>query len=177
MRTSRHLDCPPTRSVGVPKNDRMSTSHRREHLQSTLLESIQTLLQRGLADPRLEGALVTVTRVVLAQDLRNATVWISVLPEKAQRRAIAAIQHAGAHIRRQVGDRLGLPIPPALTFDLDTSGKKQAAVLDALSKVRQEREAAGLPPPPPAEATPGPLPSNPGAPPSIQGEAPPIPNG
>mgnify|MGYP000926711221 CR=1 FL=1 len=128
----------------------MSTSHRREHLQADLREAIQNLLTRGLADPRLEGALLTVTRVNLAQDLRNATVWISVLPDKAQRRALAAIQHAGAHIRRQVGERLNLPTPPALAFDLDTTGKKQAAVLDALSKVRQEREAAGLPPPEPA---------------------------
>lgn len=98
------------------------------------------MLTRGLADPRLDGTMCTVTRVDVAEDLRNATLLVSVLPEKAQKRALAALQHAEPHIRRHIADVLRLGSPPLLSFDLDKSGKKQAALLEALAKVARERE-------------------------------------
>lgn len=118
-------------------------SHHREHLQADLREAIQSLLTRGLNDPRLDGAMCTITRLELSQDLRNATVNLSVLPDKVQKRAFAAVKHAEPHIRRQVAGKLDLHTPPLLAFVLDQSGKRQAASLAALAKVAEERERLG----------------------------------
>lgn len=124
--------------------------HFKDHLQSRLREAVQAMLVRGLKDPRLDGTMVTITGVDLADDLRNATIRLSVYPEKAQKRSIAAMKHAEPHIRRHVADVLKLHSPPLLAFVLDTSTQKQSAVLDALARVAREREArekAGNPPP------------------------------
>lgn len=115
-------------------------THHREHLQSHLREAVQALLTRGLGDPRLDGTMLTITGVDLSADLRNATVRVSVIPAKAQARAIAAVKHAAAHIRRHVADALGLHTPPLLAFGLDSAGKKQAAALEAIAKAVRERE-------------------------------------
>ena len=124
---------------------------------ATLRTAVQEVLTRGLSDPRLDHCMVTVTEVDLSPDGRNATIKISVIPEKYQTRAIAAIQHASAHIRRHAGDRLSIKLMPQLSFVLDISLKKQAAVMDAISKVVTEREQTAPPAPdaePPADALP-----------------------
>lgn len=115
------------------------------HLPTRLRESIVALLQRGLHDPRLEGVMLTVTEVKLTVDSREAMVHVSVLPEKAQKKAMAALAHACTHIRREVADKLDLHNPPLLRFVLDLSGKKQLGILAALSKVAQEREQVAKP--------------------------------
>lgn len=117
-------------------------SQRHRQLAKRLEEAARAVLQRGLSDPRLDHVMLTVTGVDLAPDLRNATLRISVLPDKAQTRAIAALNHATAHVRHKIGDELDSAQVPQLAFVLDAATKRQAAVIDALNKVRSEREAA-----------------------------------
>ncbi len=131
----------------------MNTSHRRDQLAQMLRESIQSVLSRGLSDPRLDGAMLTITEVDLSPDFANASVKVSVLPAKAQKRAVAALVHAARHIRHEVSDRLDLRATPNFNFQLDVSTKRQVGVFEALAKVREEREAAGIPAP---EAAPDP---------------------
>ncbi|MBX9736719.1 MAG: 30S ribosome-binding factor RbfA [Phycisphaerales bacterium] len=125
----------------------MTISHRRDQLAQMLRESIQGVLSRGLSDPRLDGAMLTITEVDLSPDFANAAVRVSVIPPKAQKRAIAALVHAARHIRHEVSDRLDLRATPNFNFQLDISTKRQAGVFEALAKVREEREAAGIPAP------------------------------
>lgn len=125
----------------------MTVHHRKDQLASMLRLSVQGVLSRGLSDPRLDGAMLTVTEVDLAPDYSNAVIRVSVLPEKAQKRSIAALQHAAKHIRHEVSEKLNLRSTPQFHFELDVSTKKQADVLAALSKVREEREAKGEPAP------------------------------
>jgi len=136
----------------------MNTSHRRDQLAQMLRESIQGVLSRGLSDPRLDGAMLTITEVDLSPDFANASVRVSVLPAKAQKRVVAALAHAARHIRHEVSDRLDLRATPNFNFQLDISTKRQVGVFEALAKVREEREAAGIPAPEPA-ADPGAKPS------------------
>lgn len=125
-------------------------NQRAAQLASIIRGSVQDLLTRGLGDPRLDGCMLTLTEVSVSPDLRHATLMISVLPEKAQARAMAALAHAAAHLRRRVGDALDRHNLPQFTFTLDTRLKKQAALLDAL------RKASEVTPPLPPPLTPDP---------------------
>ena len=107
-------------------------SRRLEQLSSTLLRAVQGVLARGLNDPRTDGALITVTGLTISPDLRNATVLISVLPEKKQDLCMHALSHAAGHIRRKASDLVALANMPTLTFKLDLSLKKEARVIRAL---------------------------------------------
>ncbi|MBA4119157.1 MAG: 30S ribosome-binding factor RbfA [Isosphaera sp.] len=113
--------------------------HRRRQLESEIARAVQEALARGLSDPRLDGAMITVLGVDLSPEADRAVARVSVMPDKAQARALAALNHAAAHLRRKVGDALDLTTTPQLRFALDTSLKRQAAVIDALSRIADER--------------------------------------
>jgi ribosome-binding factor A len=101
-------------------------------IASSIQRAIQSILTRGLQDPRLDGVMVTVTEVDLAQDGRDATIHVSILPEKAERKAVAAVQHAASFIRREAGDLIRIRALPQFHFVLDRRLKNQAAVIRAL---------------------------------------------
>lgn len=103
-----------------------------------ILHAGREVISRGLGDPRLDGCLITVTTVDISPDGRNATFMASVLPEKAQSRAIAALTHAASHIRRKIGEQLDHSAVPRLAFRLDSSLKKQAAILGAIARATSE---------------------------------------
>lgn len=126
-------------------------SKRAQQIESTLQRALAQVLQRDLADPRLEGALVSIVSVKVSPDLHNATVSISVLPEQAQTRAVAALRHAASHIAALTRKRVALRLVPHLTFRLDESLKRQAAVYGAIHEA-VERSGPETPPAEPAPA-------------------------
>lgn len=114
-------------------------SRRAEQIAALLRTALQEVFARGFQDPRIRG-LITITSVTLSEDLRSATVMISVLPEERQELTMHGLSAAARHIRHQVSDKIDLRYTPDLYFRLDTSLKKQAGVFEALAKVAQERE-------------------------------------
>ncbi len=111
-------------------------TRRVERLVSTLHQAVQQVIARGLSDPRARG-LITVTEVTISDDLKAATIFISVLPDKHQDLTLHALRHAARHIRRQTGDLMTMHQLPEFEFRLDTRLKQQAAVYDALARARE----------------------------------------
>jgi ribosome-binding factor A len=85
-----------------------------------LREALSELLQREVADPRLD--FVTVTDVDTTSDLREAHVYVTFLstPED-QQAGLKALSKASGYLRRQLGERVYLRYVPELTFHLDSS--------------------------------------------------------
>lgn len=124
-------------------------SRRSEQIASMLQRSIQEVIDRGFHDPRISG-LITVTGVRLPEDMKTASVTVSVMPADRQELTMHGLRSAAAHIRREVGELVAMRQVPQLHFKLDESLKKQAAVMAAIAKAAAEREAAGKPAPEPA---------------------------
>lgn len=124
------------------------TDRRTQRVASVLREAIQSVLDRGLHDPRIAG-LVTVTAVRLAADLRQATVSVSVLPHEREHLTLQGLNAAAAHIRHQVAEAVALRYTPVLRFRLDAGAKRAAATLAALARIAAEqaaRQTASTPP-------------------------------
>ena len=124
-------------------------SHRPEQIASVLRRAVQSVLNEGLADPRLD-AMITVTDAKVAPDLRTATLSVAVTPERRESRVIHGLNDAAKHIRRLAGDRIAIAKAPEFVFKIDRAAKRQAEVFEALARVEREREASG-PAEPPAE--------------------------
>ncbi len=114
-------------------------SKRLQQIQATLLRALQEEIGRGLHDPRA-GGLITVTGVDVSPDLKNATVLVSVLPDSKQNLTMHALRAAAKHLRRRISDKVSMNEVPELTFKTDESIKKQAEILSAFAKIRQERD-------------------------------------
>lgn len=114
-------------------------SKRVQQVASTLREAIQQVIQRGLSDPRIRG-LVTVTRVTVSEDLREATVFVSVLPDEHEKLTMHGLEAASRYIRREAAELVALSRMPTLLFKVDRGMKNQAAVFKALGEIRGKDE-------------------------------------
>lgn len=104
--------------------------HRPERIADTLREEIMQIVGYELEDPRL--TMVTVTDVRVADDLRDASVYVTVEGDEEEHlHALQALQHAAPYVRKQLGFALNLRHTPALHFVRDTVEEKAARV-DAL---------------------------------------------
>jgi ribosome-binding factor A len=132
-------------------------SHRIEQVESTLKKTIAQVLQRDLADPRVD-AFVSITRVKVSPDFADATVFVSVMPAEKQSKNIHGLKSAAGHIRSLVLKKTALRAVPRLRFEADESLKKQAAVYDAIRRANEKTR------PDDADDTTEPQPHNPADP-------------
>ncbi len=112
-------------------------THRPKQVASTLRRAIQTVLTRGLADPRIQG-MITITDIEVSSDLRHARVLISVYPDKYETKTIKGLRNATLRIQRKVNDLLALRRPPHIRFEIDKSMKAQADIMSLLHKAQSE---------------------------------------
>jgi ribosome-binding factor A len=113
--------------------------HRPERIAETLREEIAQIVGYELEDPRL--TLVTVTEVRVADDLRDASVYVTVQgDEKEHLTAMRALQHAAPYVRKQLGFALNLRHTPALHFVRDTVEEKAERVSSLLEKIEPVSE-------------------------------------
>ncbi len=104
--------------------------HRPERIAETLREEIAQIVGYELEDPRL--TMVTVTEVRVADDLRDASVYVTLQGDDQEHaKALSALRHAAPYVRKQLGFALNLRHTPALHFVRDTVEEKAGRV-DAL---------------------------------------------
>lgn len=106
---------------------------RVEQVEKALHRAVAEVLRNGLADPRYQG-FVSVTRVDVSPDLRNALVYVSVMPDKYVKRVLAALNHATRHLQKEVRSKLAMRIVPHLDFRYDEKLAKQNALLGAINE-------------------------------------------
>jgi ribosome-binding factor A len=101
-----------------------------EALREVLSEAVG-----DLKDPRI--GFVTVTGVRAAPDLRQATVYVSVLGSKRKRAAtLAGLDSSRAVLQSRVNTELHLKRTPQLTFEYDQTpeeGVRLSKLIDELS--------------------------------------------
>jgi ribosome-binding factor A len=91
---------------------------RARKLADLISQIVAEMLERRIKDPRL--GFVTVTEARLTNDLREATVYYTVLGTDAERADTAvALASATGVIRSEVGRQIGLRHTPSLEFVAD----------------------------------------------------------
>lgn len=95
----------------------MSVSLRMRKVNELLREVVAEEVMR-LKDPRI--GFVTITGVNTSPDLRNATVFFSMMgSEEEQAESREALQHAAPRIQRAISGQVRLKYLPRLQFQLD----------------------------------------------------------
>ena len=108
--------------------------HRPERIAETLREEIAQIVGYELEDPQL--AMITVTEVRVADDLRDASVYVTVEGDEREHDvALLALRHAAPYVRRQLGFALDLRHTPALHFVRDTVEEEAERVDVLLEKI------------------------------------------
>ena len=114
-------------------------SRRTQQMAAEIKRAVEQVLAKGLSDPRVRG-LITLTEITLSDDMRQATLSVSVMPEEHEDLTLHGLQAASRFIRRAAGELVAIKRMPELSFRADKRLKRQAAVLDAIAKARLDLE-------------------------------------
>jgi ribosome-binding factor A len=113
------------------------SSRRPEQVGETLRQVITDALAREVRDPRV--GFVTVTAVLVSNDLSHARVMVSVPGEESDKtRALEGLQSAAGFLRSRAARTLTTRSVPQLHFELDRGLQHAARINELLNAVRQE---------------------------------------
>ncbi len=116
----------------------MSTPNRPARVASELQHEVSALLARGLKDPRVTG-FVTVTGAKMSPDLREATVYVSIHAEEAEReRTLEGLRSAAGWLQREVARNLRLRHTPHLRFVYDASVERGDRIERLLREAKEK---------------------------------------
>ena len=116
---------------------------RPERLAEVLREEVMEIVGYELEDPRLLGC--TVTDVVVAENLRDAKVFVLVQGTEPEiKEAMKALQHASTFVKQQVAQNLNLHHAPNLHFVRDTVEENAARVERLLGEIGQGENLKGM---------------------------------
>lgn len=116
-------------------------TRRQEKVARVVKEAVSDAIANHLNDPRIEG-LVSVTRVDIAPDLRNADVYLSIFgkDETSQNKTFAAITHAKSRIQSLLAGKLQCKFCPVLHFYRDEKFKKTLETMKLIDRAVGELE-------------------------------------
>lgn len=110
---------------------------RQERVAQALKEEVSGIIHYELNDPRL--GFITVTRVELTQDMRNAKIFFSVLGDaQAYKKTAEALNSALGFIRRLIAQRIRLRFAPEIIFKEDRSSEYSVRIQEVLDKIKEQ---------------------------------------
>jgi ribosome-binding factor A len=105
---------------------------RRERIASLLEREISSIVTQEIRDPRL--GFITITKVIVSHDLKNATVYFSSLDDKIA--SLKILKGAKGYIKSVLAHRIRLKFLPQLHFKIDNSyeyGRKIDELIEKIS--------------------------------------------
>lgn len=103
---------------------------RSDRVADEIKFEMSEILRRNIKDPRI--GFVTITRVMVSNDLKKSDIYFSILGTPEQKRsAFEGLMHAKSFLRRELAQRLRIKAIPALRFFLD-EGISQVDRIDFL---------------------------------------------
>ena len=129
----------------------MRRSFRPERIGGEIRRIISDMLLKDIKDPRLVGAMTSVTAVEVTKDGSYATVYLSIFgigeaQEDKKENVLAGLDHAKGMIKREIGKQLLLRRVPELIFTVDKSLEYGRHMDELLEKVKTEEGATEEPP-------------------------------
>ncbi|MBX3233370.1 MAG: 30S ribosome-binding factor RbfA [Labilithrix sp.] len=126
------------------KHAAKNEASRPVRVAAQLRQEIARLVGRDLADPRLEGLIVS--NAWISSDLQLARVFFRLATtdegaalEARKKDAERALARASGRLRKAVTARLGLRVAPELRFVYDEGQDAQTRIEELLEEVKRER--------------------------------------
>jgi ribosome-binding factor A len=125
--------------VNLAEVDEMTDPARVRRHAERVRELVASVVRTQIKDPRL--GMITITDARITADLRDATVFYTVLGgAAAEAGTAAALESANGLLRSTVGKALGLRHAPTLTFVLDNV-QDQAKRIEELLEAARDADA------------------------------------
>ncbi|MBI5072096.1 ribosome-binding factor A [Candidatus Falkowbacteria bacterium] len=111
-------------------------SLRTEQFEELIIRELGVFFSREVEFPL--GCLVTITRAKVSDDLKYATVWLSVLPEKFTGTCLTIAGRAVREFQKNLFRKMATKFVPKITFKIDITEKKAEVVENLINQVKED---------------------------------------
>lgn len=116
-------------------------SQRQLRVGEIVRHALADILTRGqMADPALDGVVITVPEVRMSPDLKNAVALVMPLGGRDTAKVMAALERSRKWFRGQIARRVDLKFAPDVHFRLDTRFDDDDAVTQVLHRPEVARD-------------------------------------
>ena len=120
--------------------------HRDKRVADAVRDAVAEIITNEISDPRV--GFVTVTRCHISRDLKQATVYFTILvPEGKQKEAFLHLDHAKGYIRRRLAQKVKFRVMPELHFSIDDVLAHEMRINEVISDLHREAPATDEPEP------------------------------
>ena len=114
--------------------------YRVDRLAQEIQREVDDILLNRVRDPRVQG--VTITGVDVTGDLQQATIYYSILSDKASdmEKVQAGLDKATGLIRSELGARLNIFKTPEIKFERDKSIAYGSRIDQLINKLHQQEQ-------------------------------------
>jgi ribosome-binding factor A len=117
--------------------------HRDKRVADAIKDTVAKIVLSELSDPKI--GFVTVTRCHISRDLKNATVYFSILGDEAtQKQSFEHLQGARGYIRRRLGQMVMFRALPELRFALDDMLAHEMHINEIISDLHKNEPPDGV---------------------------------
>lgn len=110
--------------------------YRLGRINEEIKKEVSNIIQYDINDPRLT-AMVSVTNVEVTNDLRYATVFVSIFgKDEEKNESFEALKNSSSFIRREIGHRVKLRYTPEIIIELDKSIEHGMHINDILGDLK-----------------------------------------
>ncbi|HTW92904.1 MAG TPA: 30S ribosome-binding factor RbfA [bacterium] len=111
--------------------------HRDKRVADAIKDTVAKIVLTELSDPKI--GFVTVTRCHISRDLKNATVYFSIMGDEAARqRSFEHLQGARGYVRRRLGQMVKFRVLPELRFALDDMLAHEMHINEIISELHRD---------------------------------------
>jgi ribosome-binding factor A len=112
---------------------------RADRISDLIKREVSYILAQEVKDPRID--LVTITRVLVSKDLKNAKIFFSTIREGEALAAIQkAVKSAAGFVQRKLASRIQLRYTPHITFVYDSSAEVESRMYKILDDIDKDLE-------------------------------------
>jgi len=111
-------------------------SRRIKQVEDVVIRELSPVLMREVEFP--PGSFPNILRVKVSPDLKNATVWLGVVPPEKREEVLEAINNNIKEVQRALNKRLTMKFVPRLLFKIDTTSDNVVRVQELVSKINSE---------------------------------------
>jgi len=115
-------------------------SFRLEKISKLIKEEISLILLHKVHDSHM--GMVTVTKVIISPDLRNAKVFLSVFPNEKRDVSLARVNEMHGYFRTMLASRMTTRYVPDLKFFLDDTADYVEHIDTLIKKIHEDDKPA-----------------------------------
>ena len=109
-------------------------SNRIARINEEIQKELSSLL-RNVKDPRVQGTMISITRVETTPDLHYTKVYVSFLQAEKAKDAMKGLKSAAGFLRRDLAHNLKLRYAPEIVWALDDSITYGAHMLELINSL------------------------------------------